>query len=73
MFTKIPFDNFVRTNSGEVSEEQIKMYRERVRSFGISLLGGNSGSAGKYELGIDSIRVVDDQDVGGDVEDIRQQ
>jgi len=61
----IPFDNFVRTNSGEVSEDQIKMYKERVRSFGISLLGGNSGSTGKYELGIDSIRVVNDQDFGG--------
>jgi NADH dehydrogenase [ubiquinone] 1 alpha subcomplex assembly factor 1 len=39
------------------------MYKEKVRSIGISLLGGNSGSAGKYELGIDSIRVVNDEDV----------
>jgi len=59
----IPFDNFVRTNSGELSEDQIPMYREKVRSIGISLLGGNSGSAGKYELGIDSIRIVNDEDV----------
>ncbi|KAF9466545.1 complex I intermediate-associated protein CIA30 [Collybia nuda] len=59
----IPFDNFVRTNSGELSEDQIKMYREKVRSIGISLLGGNSGSSGKYELGIDSIRIVNDEDV----------
>ncbi|PFH53116.1 hypothetical protein AMATHDRAFT_1543 [Amanita thiersii Skay4041] len=59
----IPFDNFVRTNSGELSEDQIKMYREKVRSIGISLLGGNSGSAGKYELGIDSIRIVNNEDV----------
>ncbi|KIL64262.1 hypothetical protein M378DRAFT_163511 [Amanita muscaria Koide BX008] len=59
----IPFDNFVRTNSGEVSEVQIKMDKERVRSIGISLLGGNSGSVGKYELGVDSIRMVNDQDV----------
>ncbi|KAF8896204.1 complex I intermediate-associated protein 30-domain-containing protein [Infundibulicybe gibba] len=59
----IPFDNFVRTNSGELSEDQIPMYREKVRSIGISLLGGNSGTAGKYELGIDSIRIVNDEDV----------
>jgi len=59
----IPFDNFVRTNSGELSEDQIKMYREKVRSIGISLLGGNSGSAGHYELGIDSIKIVNDEDV----------
>lgn len=39
------------------------MYSEKVRSVGISLLGGNSGSAGKYELGIDSIRLVNDEDV----------
>lgn len=39
------------------------MYRERVRSIGISLLGGNSGAAGKYELGIDTIRIVNDEDV----------
>jgi len=39
------------------------MYREKVRSVGISLLGGNSGVAGKYELGIDSIWIVNDEDV----------
>ncbi|KAF8623643.1 hypothetical protein AX17_007343 [Amanita inopinata Kibby_2008] len=59
----IPFDNFVHTNLGEVSDSQIKMYKEKIRSIGISLLGGNSGSAGKYELGIDSIRIVNDEDV----------
>jgi hypothetical protein len=40
------------------------MYREKVRSIGISLLGGNSGVAGKYELGIDSIWIANDEDVG---------
>ncbi|KAF8742667.1 hypothetical protein AX14_002896 [Amanita brunnescens Koide BX004] len=59
----IPFDNFVRTNAGEISEHQLKMYKEKIRSIGISLLGGMSGSAGKYELGIDSIRIVNDEDV----------
>ena len=39
------------------------MYRERIRSIGISLLGGNSGSGGRYELGIDSIRIVNDEDM----------
>ncbi|KAF9453454.1 complex I intermediate-associated protein CIA30 [Macrolepiota fuliginosa MF-IS2] len=57
----IPFDNFVRTNSGEVSDAQIEMYREKIRSIGISLLGGNSGAAGRYELGIDSIGVTNDE------------
>ena len=37
-FFQIPFGNFVRTNSGEMSENQIKMYRENFRSVGMSLL-----------------------------------
>ncbi|KAI0926258.1 hypothetical protein AcV5_008763 [Taiwanofungus camphoratus] len=59
----IPFDSFVLTNAGEVSQHQITMFRERVRTIGISLLGGNSGVAGPYELGLDSIRAVNDEDV----------
>lgn len=37
------------------------MYREKIRSIGISLLGGNSGSGGRYELGIDSIGITNDE------------
>jgi len=58
----IPFDDFVLTNTGEIVESQITMYREKVRSVGISLLGGNSGIEGPYELGIDSIRAVNEED-----------
>ena len=39
------------------------MYTERIRTIGISLLGGNSGVEGEYELGIDSIRAVNEEDV----------
>ncbi|KAF6757213.1 complex I intermediate-associated protein 30-domain-containing protein [Ephemerocybe angulata] len=59
----IPFKNFVRTDYGQMSEKQLKMVRERVKTIGISMLGGNSGVAGKYELGIDSIRLVNEEDV----------
>lgn len=59
----LPFSSFVRTNSGEMSEAQITMMRERIRSVGISILGGNSGFSGKYELGIDHIRIVNEEDV----------
>lgn len=61
--TQISFDNFVLTNSGEISQDQIKMYREKIRTIGISILGGNSGVQGAYELGIDSIRAVNEEDV----------
>jgi len=53
----------VLTNSGELVNHQLKMYREKVRTIGISLLGGISGVAGPYELGIDSIRAVNEEDV----------
>lgn len=39
------------------------MYKERVRTVGISLLGGNSGMEGAFELNIDSIRAVNEEDV----------
>ena len=46
-----------------MSQTQIKMHRERIKSIGISILGGNSGVEGKYELGIDSIGLVNEEDV----------
>jgi NADH dehydrogenase [ubiquinone] 1 alpha subcomplex assembly factor 1 len=46
-----------------MSINQMKLFREKVKSVGISILGGNSGVEGKYELGIDSIRVVNEDDV----------
>ncbi|KAI0749841.1 complex I intermediate-associated protein CIA30 [Daedaleopsis nitida] len=52
----IPFKDFVLTNTGELVADQVEMYRERVRTIGISLLGN-------YELGIDSIRAVNVEDV----------
>jgi len=62
-YLQIPFDSFVRTNLGEMSENQISMLKERVKSVGVSILGGNSGVEGKYELGIDSIRLVNEEDI----------
>ncbi|KZV67436.1 complex I intermediate-associated protein CIA30 [Peniophora sp. CONT] len=59
----IPFDAFVLTNTGEIASNQLSMQRERVRSVGISILGGNSGVEGPYELGIDEIRAVNEEDV----------
>ena len=60
---QIPFDSFVLTNAGEIASDQVTMLRERIRTIGISLLGGNSGVEGSYELGIDEIRVVNEEDV----------
>jgi len=56
---------FSRDDGGweNIFPEQITMYRERLRTVGISLLGGNNGVEGPYELGIDSIRAVNEEDV----------
>jgi Complex I intermediate-associated protein 30 (CIA30) len=59
---QIPFRDFVLTNTGEIVHEEVTMDREKVRTVGISLLGGNSGIEGPYELGIDSIRAVNEED-----------
>ena len=57
---QIPFDGFVMTKAGTINTQPVSMLRERIRSVGISLLGGNSGVEGPYELGIDEIRAVND-------------
>jgi NADH dehydrogenase [ubiquinone] 1 alpha subcomplex assembly factor 1 len=51
------------TKAGTINTQPVKMFREYVRSVGISLLGGNSGVEGRYELGIDEIRAVNEEDV----------
>lgn len=51
------------TKAGTINTQPVKMLRERIRSVGISLLGGNSGVEGPYELGIDEIRAVNEEDV----------
>ena len=55
---QIPFRSFVLTNQGEVIPNQAEMLRERMRTIGISLLGGNSGVEGSYELWIDNIKAI---------------
>ena len=60
---QVPLSSFVLTNAGEIVETQVRMARDRVRTIGISLLGGKSGVEGPYQLGIDSICAVNSEDV----------
>jgi hypothetical protein len=41
------------TKVGTINTQPVQMLRERLRSVGLSLLSGNSGVEGLYELGID--------------------
>ncbi|KAI6099652.1 hypothetical protein F5141DRAFT_1142665 [Pisolithus sp. B1] len=45
----IPFNDFILTNIGELVQYQIAMFQGRIRTVGISLLGGNSGAPETYE------------------------
>ncbi|KAL7007241.1 hypothetical protein EMMF5_003080 [Cystobasidiomycetes sp. EMM_F5] len=51
----VPFRDFTLTNSGSMAETQIEMYREKVRTVGISILGPGEGP---FELGIESIESI---------------
>jgi len=61
----IPLDAFILMNSGEIVETEIpiKIDQEKIRTIGISHLGGHSNIEGAYELGIDSIRAVNREDI----------
>lgn len=65
---QIPFTNFVRTSEGAMSQFQLTLAKEYIRSVGISLLTGNSSVEGGYELGIDSIRLVNEEDMAQDLD-----
>ncbi|KAG8683306.1 hypothetical protein FRC08_014361 [Ceratobasidium sp. 394] len=54
----IPISNFVLTNQGDLVQHQVRMMSEKIRTIGISILGGKSRTQGRYELGIQSIRAV---------------
>ncbi|PAV16101.1 complex I intermediate-associated CIA30 [Pyrrhoderma noxium] len=62
----IPFSAFALTSYGELATgraSQVNLEDEKIRWIGISLLGGNAGIEGPFELGIDSIKAVNKEDV----------
>jgi len=59
----IPFSAFVLTSFGELSPGSSTLVGDNLRWLGISLLGGNAGVEGPFELGLDSIRAVNQEDV----------
>ncbi|KAF9548297.1 hypothetical protein EC957_006793 [Mortierella hygrophila] len=51
----IPFKDFILTNQGFIQEEQIEIFRERVKNVGVSIIDRTSGP---FELEIESISAV---------------
>lgn len=66
----VPLSSFVLTNSGALSETQVGMMRNKVRTVGLSMLAsereaadqaagaGSLGVDGRFELGIRSVEAV---------------
>lgn len=46
-------------------ETHLRLDRSQILTAGISLLGGNNGLSGPFELGISSIRAMNEQDIAG--------
>jgi len=59
----IPFSAFALTSYGELTNSSVTMEGERIRWLGISILGGNAGVEGRFELGLDYIKAVNREDV----------
>ncbi|KAF9113206.1 hypothetical protein BGX27_002047 [Mortierella sp. AM989] len=53
----IPFKDFILTNQGFIQEDQVEMFRERVKNVGVSIIDRKSGP---FELEIESISAVND-------------
>ncbi|KIY64563.1 complex I intermediate-associated protein CIA30 [Cylindrobasidium torrendii FP15055 ss-10] len=62
----LPFNHFVRTNHGQIAARREIMNKSRLKSVNIAILGGHCNASGNYELGIDSIRIVNEEDVKKD-------
>ncbi|THH10871.1 hypothetical protein EW145_g1010 [Phellinidium pouzarii] len=62
----IPFSAFALTSYGELvtgRASDVTLEDEKIRWLGISLLGGNAGVEGAFELGLDSVKAVNQEDV----------
>jgi len=59
----IPLNAFVLTNFGQVTNRDISLLSERIRTIGVSILGGKSGLEGRYDLGLDHIKAVTEADI----------
>ena len=63
---QIPFSAFALTSYGELATGQgshVSLEGQQIRWLGISLLGGNAGIEGPFELGLESIEAVNEEDV----------
>lgn len=63
----IPFHDFVLTNDGNVESHQIELFRERVKTIGISLIDNRTGP---FQLEIDWIKAINTDFTDGDIDQV---
>ncbi|CAO3596639.1 unnamed protein product [Absidia cylindrospora] len=61
----IPFRDFILTNNGMIQEQQIEMFREKVKTVGISLTDKKNGP---FSLEIETISAVNTEFTEGDMD-----
>ncbi|KAL1931731.1 hypothetical protein VTP01DRAFT_9874 [Rhizomucor pusillus] len=63
----IPFRNFVLTNNGMIQDDQLEMYRERIKWVGISL---SDRQDGPFSIEIDWIKAMNTEYTMGDLDNL---
>ncbi|KAI9032829.1 complex I intermediate-associated protein 30-domain-containing protein [Phycomyces nitens] len=61
----IPFRDFILTNNGMIQEEQVEMFREKVKTVGVSLMDRQEGP---FRLEIDWIKAMNTEFTEGDMD-----
>ncbi|KAI8967997.1 complex I intermediate-associated protein 30-domain-containing protein [Mycotypha africana] len=63
----IPFKDFILTNNGVIQEDQIEMFREKVKTVGLSLMDRREGP---FSIEIDWIKAMNTEFTEGDMDRI---
>ncbi|KAI8379526.1 complex I intermediate-associated protein 30-domain-containing protein [Radiomyces spectabilis] len=63
----IPFRDFILTNNGMIQEQQVEMFREKVKTVGISLMDRQEGP---FDIEIDWIKAMNTEFTEGDLDRI---
>ncbi|EIE83446.1 hypothetical protein G6F46_003788 [Rhizopus delemar] len=63
----IPFKDFVLTNNGMIQQDQIEMFRQKVRTVGISLMDRQEGP---FKIEIDWVKAMNTEFTEGDMDRI---
>ncbi|RCI02937.1 hypothetical protein CU098_004345 [Rhizopus stolonifer] len=63
----IPFKDFILTNNGMIQEDQIDMFREKVKTVGISLMDRQEGP---FEIEVEWIKAMNTEFTEGDLDRI---